>query len=55
MPMYGQNKISECDIMYYDPPYNKHPYCIYYFLLDIINNWDIEQEIPDTNRGQPKN
>ena len=41
--------------MYFDPPYNKHPYVIYYFLLDIINNWDISQSIPDTYRGQPKN
>lgn len=42
------------DIVYYDPPYNKHPYSIYYFLLDIINDWDKSIEIPDTNRGQPK-
>tara|TARA_Y100000591_G_C21829413_1_gene698679 strand:+ start:590 stop:1717 length:1128 start_codon:yes stop_codon:yes gene_type:complete len=48
-------QIPELDLVYYDPPYNKHPYCIYYFLLDIINNWDVTQEIPDTNRGQPKN
>jgi adenine-specific DNA-methyltransferase len=47
--------IPDVDLVYYDPPYNKHPYNIYYFLLDIINNWDIEQEIPDTYRGQPKN
>ena len=39
--------------MYYDPPYNKHPYNIYYFLLDIINDWDKTAEIPDTYRGQP--
>ena len=43
------------DIVYYDPPYNKHPYNIYYFLLDIINNWDKTIDIPDTNRGQPLN
>ena len=41
--------------MYYDPPYNKHPYNIYYFLLDIINTWDTNIEIPDSYRGQPKN
>lgn len=46
--------LPELDLVYYDPPYNKHPYCIYYFLLDIINNWDTTQEIPNTNRGQPK-
>ena len=48
-------RLPELDLVYYDPPYNKHPYCIYYFLLDIINNWDTTQSIPDTNRGQPKN
>ena len=42
------------DLVYYDPPYNKHPYHIYYFLLDLINTWDIKTEIPDTFRGQPK-
>lgn len=46
--------IPMVDVMYYDPPYNKHPYSIYYFLIDIINNWDTEIEVPDTNRGQPK-
>jgi|APSaa5957512535_1039671.scaffolds.fasta_scaffold24610_4 adenine-specific DNA-methyltransferase len=44
---------GELDVVYYDPPYNKHPYNIYYFLLDIINNWDKTEEIPDTYRGQP--
>ena len=48
-------EIPKVDIVYYDPPYNKHPYSIYYFLLDIVNNWDLSMEIPDTNRGQPKN
>ena len=48
-------KIPEVDLMYLDPPYNKHPYSIYYFMLDIINNWDTNIEIPNTNRGQPKN
>ena len=47
--------IPKVDLMYYDPPYNKHPYNIYYFLLDIINKWDTDMEIPDTYRGQPKN
>lgn len=47
-------KIGEVDLVYYDPPYNKHPYNIYYFLLDIISNWNINMEIPDTYRGQPK-
>ena len=43
------------DLVYYDPPYNKHPYNIYYFLLDIISNWNTNIEIPNTYRGQPKN
>jgi adenine-specific DNA-methyltransferase len=44
----------EVDLVYLDPPYNKHPYSIYYFMLDIINNWKTDEQIPDTNRGQPK-
>jgi len=47
-------KIPEVDLVYYDPPYNKHPYSIYFFMLDIINDWKIDQSIPNTNRGQPK-
>ena len=43
----------ELDIVYYDPPYNKHPYNIYYFMLDVINKWDKTTLIPATNRGQP--
>tara|TARA_B100000963_G_scaffold109488_1_gene95316 strand:- start:2060 stop:3199 length:1140 start_codon:yes stop_codon:yes gene_type:complete len=46
---------GDLDLVYYDPPYNKHPYNIYYFLLDIISNWDTSINIPDTYRGQPKN
>jgi adenine-specific DNA-methyltransferase len=42
------------DLVYYDPPYNKHPYSIYYFMLDIINDWDTQTHIPATTRGQPK-
>lgn len=41
------------DLIYYDPPYNKHPYSIYYFLLNIVASWDKTIEIPDSNRGQP--
>lgn len=49
------DKIPPVDIMYLDPPYNKHPYSIYYFILDILNDWNTSQHIPNTNRGQPKN
>lgn len=48
-------KNKKYDLVYYDPPYNKHPYCIYYFLLDMIAKWDTSAIIPDTVRGQPKN
>jgi len=50
---WAKSQNSMLDIVYYDPPYNKHPYNIYYFMLDIINDWDKTQEIPDTYRGQP--
>ena len=46
--------IPKVDLVYYDPPYNKHPYNIYYFLLDIINDWNTNLDVPDTYRGQPK-
>lgn len=52
--LWAKHISSELDLVYYDPPYNKHPYHIYYFLLDIINDWRTDIEIPDTFRGQPK-
>lgn len=47
--------LPELDLVYYDPPYNKHPYHIYYFLLDLINKWDTSIAVPASFRGQPKN
>ncbi len=47
--------LPKVDLMYYDPPYNKHCYSTYYFLLNVINNWNTLQEIPETYRGQPPN
>jgi adenine-specific DNA-methyltransferase len=44
--------IPKVDLVYYDPPYNKHPYSIYYFMLNVIQQWDKTQVIPDTTRGQ---
>jgi adenine-specific DNA-methyltransferase len=41
------------DIAYLDPPYNKHPYGTNYFMLNIINRWNPEMDIPDNHRGQP--
>lgn len=71
MPLFSDNKcnvviskndsnkwvktLPTVDLMYLDPPYNKHPYSIYYFMLDIINNWKTDAVIPKSNRGQPKN
>lgn len=49
------NTLPKMDIVYYDPPYNKHSYSIYYFLLDIIVNYDVNMKVPNTYRGQPKN
>lgn len=46
--------IPPLDIIYIDPPYNKHPYSIFYFLLDIIYEWNLKEVIPNTYRGQPK-
>ena len=45
--------IPELDLVYFDPPYNKHPYNIYYFLLDIIQEWNTNISVPATTRGQP--
>jgi adenine-specific DNA-methyltransferase len=41
------------DIAYLDPPYNKHPYGTNYFMLNIINRWNPNMDIPDNHRGQP--
>ncbi len=41
------------DVAYLDPPYNKHPYGTNFFMLNIINRWNPEIEIPDNHRGQP--
>ena len=46
------DSIPEVDLMYFDPPYNKHPYNIYYFLLDIIAKYDTKIEIPDSYSNQ---
>jgi adenine-specific DNA-methyltransferase len=48
------HKVPKLDLVYYDPPYNKHPYNIFYFMLDIINDWNTKMDIPDTYRGQPQ-
>lgn len=40
------------DIAYFDPPYNKHPYGTYYFMLNTIAKWEKDIPIPDNFRGQ---
>lgn len=34
------NTLPELDLVYYDPPYNQHPYGSNYFMLNIINDYD---------------
>lgn len=41
-----------CDIAYFDPPYNKHPYGTYYFLLNEIAEWDTSKIVAANLRGQ---
>lgn len=43
------------DVTYYDPPYNKHPYGTYYFLLNEICEWDTKKPIAPNHRGQDQN
>ena len=44
--------LPKIDVVYVDPPYNKHPYATYYFMLDIISRWDKTTPVPATTRGQ---
>jgi adenine-specific DNA-methyltransferase len=46
-------KKERFDVAYLDPPYNKHPYGTNFFMLNIINRWDPDLDIPDNHRGQP--
>jgi adenine-specific DNA-methyltransferase len=32
--------LPDLDVVYYDPPYNQHPYGSNYFMLNIINDYD---------------
>lgn len=40
------------DVAYFDPPYNKHPYGTYYFLLNEIAEWNLGVDVPSNLRGQ---
>lgn len=44
--------MDSVDIAYYDPPYNKHPYSTYYFMLNVISKWNYHEKIPNNLRGQ---
>lgn len=48
------SELPEFDLVYYDPPYNQHPYGSNYFMLNIINSGK-EQEIQDGVSGISKN
>lgn len=47
------SKLPEFDLVYYDPPYNQHPYGSNYFMLNIINN-GVEREIQNGVSGIAK-
>lgn len=47
------SELPEFDLVYYDPPYNQHPYGSNYFMLNIINSGG-EQEIQDGVSGIAK-
>ena len=45
--------LPELDVVYYDPPYNQHPYGSNYFMLNVINDYDAP-EIQDGVSGIAK-
>ena len=47
------SKLPEFDLVYYDPPYNQHPYGSNYFMLNIINEGK-DREIQDGVSGIAK-
>jgi adenine-specific DNA-methyltransferase len=47
------SELPEFDLVYYDPPYNQHPYGSNYFMLNIINSGK-EQAIQDGVSGIAK-
>ena len=47
------SKLPEFDLVYYDPPYNQHPYGSNYFMLNIINSGK-ERDIQDGVSGISK-
>ena len=47
-------KMPEVDIVYYDPPYNQHPYGSNYFMLNIINDYEDSPQIQEGVAGISK-
>lgn len=45
-------EMSPVDVAYFDPPYNKHPYGTYYFMLNVIAEWRTDVPVPPNLRGQ---
>ncbi len=46
-------KLDLVDLIYMDPPYNQHPYGSNYFMLNLINKYEIPKEISKVS-GIPK-
>lgn len=47
-------KLKKVDLMYFDPPYNQHPYGSNYFMLNLINDYKKPCDISEVS-GIPKN
>lgn len=47
------NKIDEVDLVYFDPPYNQHPYSSNYFMLNIISNYSVNEDTLSKVSGIP--
>ena len=46
-------RLPEMDLVYYDPPYNQHPYSSNYFMLNLISNYKKPNAISNVS-GIPK-
>jgi adenine-specific DNA-methyltransferase len=49
-----QSSGMNLDLVYYDPPYNQHPYASNYFMLNMINEYDGKMKIQDGVSGIAK-
>ena len=46
-------KLDLVDLIYMDPPYNQHPYGSNYFMLNLINKYEVPKEVSQVS-GIPK-